>query len=46
MAHVDIHIVPSESFEEDKDDDQYLEQEPPQDNREFMVKIGRFEKTI
>jgi len=39
MVHEDIHIVPSESSEEDEDDDQFFEQEPSQDNREFMVNI-------
>ena len=39
MTHVDIHIVPSESSEENNDDDQFLEQEPSQDNRGFIVKI-------
>ena len=30
-----------ESSEEGDDDDQFFEQEPPQDNREFMVKIWK-----
>jgi len=33
-THADIHVVPSESFEED-DDDQLFEQESPHDNGEL-----------
>ena len=39
MAHVDIHVVSSESFEEGDEDEQFFKQEPPHDKREFMVKI-------
>ena len=46
MTHADIHVIPLQSSKEDKDDDQFFEQVPPQDNRELMVKFWEgFKKT-
>jgi len=41
MAHADIHIIPLESSVEDNEDVQFFEQEPLQDNGEFMSMIWK-----